>query len=443
MKIRWNIYLCNRFFYLISGITAAFAVCFAFPVWLPVVQAGLVFILALTLTDVLLLFRKRKGLEAKRLLPRIFSLGSQNHVRIEILNDSGIALFMNVVDEIPVQFQNRNFSIKFMLSSSARKVLDYTLRPLSRGEYQFQDINIYTRTILRLAERKHIIPASQKVPVYPSVIEMKNFELKALSRISNFHGIKKLRRLGQSYEFEQIKNYVMGDDYRSINWKATSRKAELMVNQFEEERAQQIYSVLDTSRSMKMPFGGLSLLDYAINTSLVISNIAISKQDRTGLLAFSDKIDTIIKADKGKGHLKKILEGLYKQEESSLETNYELLYLAVRNTVRGRSLLFLYTNFESYFALERALPIIRKLNKIHLLVVVFFENTEVAEYSTAASKNVEEIYLRTIAQKYVSEKKQIVSELRQYGIQAILTRPEDLSINTVNKYLELKSRGMI
>jgi uncharacterized protein (DUF58 family) len=264
-----------------------------------------------------------------------------------------------------------------------------------------------------------------------------------LSRISNFHGIKKFRRLGQSYEFEQIRNYVMGDDYRSINWKATSRKAEIMVNQFEEEKAQQVYSLIDCSRSMHMPFNGLSLLDYSVNTALVISNIALNKQDKTGLLTFSDKIDTVIRADKGKGHLRKILEGLYKLQERPLEANYELLYLAVRNSIRGRSLLFLYTNFESYFALERALPIIRRINKIHLLVVVFFENSEVADYSASESKNVEEIYLHTIAQKSVSEKRQIISELRQYGIQAILTRPEDLSINTVNKYLELKSRGMI
>jgi uncharacterized protein (DUF58 family) len=443
MRIRWNIYLCNRFFYLLTGVIGAFALCFAFPFLFPVVQTILVFVLAITLTDVLLLFRKRKAITAKRILPKLFSLGSINHVRIELINTSGISLSLVLVDEIPAQFQNRNFALRFSLAGGEHKSIDYTLRPLSRGEYHFQDINVYARTILRLAERRCTIACKQTVPVYPSIIEMKTFELKALSRISNFHGIKKLRRLGQSYEFEQIKNYVMGDDYRSINWKATSRKAELMVNQFEEEKAQQIYTVVDTSRSMHMPFRGLSLLDYSINASLVISNIALNKQDKTGLLSFSDKIESVIRADKGKGHLRKILESLYKQKESNLEANYELLYLAIRNSIKGRSLLFLYTNFESYFALERALPILRRLNKVHLLVVVFFENSEVLDYSMQPSRNVEEIYLHTIAQKYVYEKKQIVSELRQYGIQAILTRPEDLSIHTVNKYLELKSRGMI
>ena len=99
-----------------------------------------------------------------------------------------------------------------------------------------------------------------------------------------------MRRIGHSYEFEQIKNYVRGDDYRSINWKATSRRGHLMVNQYEDERAQQVYNIIDKSRSMKMPFNGMSLLDYAINTSLVISNVALQKHDRAGLMTFSDKM---------------------------------------------------------------------------------------------------------------------------------------------------------
>jgi uncharacterized protein (DUF58 family) len=103
----------------------------------------------------------------------------------------------------------------------------------------------------------------------------------------------------------------------------------------------------------------------------------------------------------------------------------------------------LFTNFESLFAAERVLPILRRINNLHLLVVVFFENTEIMEYSEKEVNDVEGIYFQTIAQKFVSEKQQIVQKLRQYGIQAILTSPNELSINTINKYLELKSRGLI
>ena len=103
----------------------------------------------------------------------------------------------------------------------------------------------------------------------------------------------------------------------------------------------------------------------------------------------------------------------------------------------------LFTNFESSYALERALPILRRINNVHLLVVVFFDNTEIREFSTKAAETTRHIYLQTVAQKFTLEKEQMVQKLKQFGIQAVLTAPEDLSLNTVNKYLELKSRGLI
>ena len=194
---------------------------------------------------------------------------------------------------------------------------------------------------------------------------------------------------------------------------------------------------------MRMPFGGMSLLDYAINTSLVISNIALRKQDKAGLITFSDKMDTILPAERNRMQLRKILELLYKQKENQHEANFELMYTTVRNTVKGRSLLFLYTNFESQYAMERVLPILRKLNRLHLLVVVFFENTEIEEFGKQQTESIRDIYVQTIAQKYSAEKHQIIQQLRQYGIQSILTDPKELYVQTINKYLELKARGMI
>jgi uncharacterized protein (DUF58 family) len=272
---------------------------------------------------------------------------------------------------------------------------------------------------------------------------MRQYELKVFNKLNLTEGIKKVRRLGHSTEFEQIKSYVQGDDYRSINWKATSRKNEIMVNQYEDEKAQQVYCIIDKSRSMRMPFGGMTLLDYAINSTLVILNIALRKSDRAGLITFSDKLGTRIGAERTPVQMRKIQDALYKQKTKFNEANYELLYYGVRQVVKGRSLLLLFTNFESTYALQRVLPILRRINSQHLLVVVFFENSELAETSEMETKDVKSIYLKTIAQKMVHEKKAIAEELRKHAIQTILTTPENLSVDTINKYLELKSRGLI
>lgn len=420
-----------------------FVASFWMPSLFPAAQALFVLALALVLLDLLLLFNRRVAVRCERKPPRIFNLGEPNTVRLELENQSGLQLSIHLIDELPFQFQERHFGLNLRLKPGEAAALEYELRPLARGEYSFGATHAFLSTLLGLVERRYLTDQPMSVPVYPSVLQMKQFELRAFDRVTHHKGIKKLRRIGHSYEFDQIKNYVRGDDYRSINWKATGRRAALMVNQYEDERAQQVYSIIDKSRAMRMPFEGLSLMDYAINTSLVISNIALQKYDRAGLITFSDKIGATVKADSKGTQLSKILAALYKEEERPMEANYELLYYAARKLINGRSLLLLYTNFESMYALERALPILRRINTFHLLVVIFFENTEIRALAESEAKTLEDIYHQTIARKFLTEKSSMVQKLRQYGIQAVLTRPADLSVNTVNKYLELKSRGLI
>lgn len=438
-----NLFLSNRFFFVMSAVIALFVLSFPFDFLFPIAQTALVIALAVSITDIYLLFNASIQLKIRRYLPKVFSLGDENRVQIIIENLSTLKLNLTVIDELPVQFQRRDFEARLKLPPNGEKKISYQLRPLQRGAYQFGDINVFLSSFLGLVQRRYQHHFPMEVPVYPSILQMKQFELKALNRISHSHGIKKIRRLGHSYEFEQIKNYVQGDDFRSINWKASSRRGAFMVNQYQDERAQQVYNIIDKGRAMKMPFDGLSLIDYAINTTLVISNVALQKYDRAGLISFSDKIGSTIKAERKAHQLNKILAALYKEQERNMESNFELLYYSARKLIKGRSLLFLYTNFESIYAMERVLPILRRINNLHLLVVIFFENTEVKDYAKEEVTTTEEIYHQTIAQKFIAEKVQMVQTLKQYGIQAILTRPDELSVNTINKYLELKSRGLI
>ncbi|MFZ2900600.1 MAG: DUF58 domain-containing protein [Saprospiraceae bacterium] len=443
LKIIRNTYLPNRFFLLFGAVAVVFALGFPFPFLFYIGLGLFITSLALVLADGMLLFHPRVRLEASRRLPKVLSLGDPNPVRLELHNPSGRDLNVSLIDELPVEFQIRDFERDVRLRQGERLAVSYELTPNRRGAYDFGDIRLFLRTSLGLVQRHIRIPQPATVPVFPSVIQMKKYSLKAFDKVTSLQGIKKIRRIGHSYEFEQIKEYIRGDDYRSINWKATSRKGGLMVNQYEDERAQQVYCLIDKSRVMRLPFHGLSLMDYAINTSLVMSNIALQKHDKAGLLTFSDKIGSVLKADRKGDQMNKLLTALYNEKERPVEANYELLYEAVSRLIKGRSLLLLFTNFESSFALERVLPVLRRINLQHLLVVVFFENTEIRDYAYQEVKDLEGIYTQTMAQKFVAEKGQMVQKLRQYGIQAMLTRPEDLSVNTINKYLELKARGLI
>jgi uncharacterized protein (DUF58 family) len=438
-----SLFLTNRFFSLFGVLVLLFVLAFPFPILFVPAQALLVLALALVLTDALLLFRNAPLLKATRRLPKVLSLGDNAEIVLETKNSSALSLQLTVIEELPVQLQLRDFKLKLSLQAGERKTSHYAIRPTTRGEYEFGNINYYASTLLGLLERRMIIPASARVPVYPSIIQMRKLELGAFQPTMGESGIKRLRRLGHSYEFEHIKSYVRGDDYRSINWKASSRRGTLMVNQYQDERSQQVYCLIDKSRTMKLPFEGLSLMDHAINASLVMSNLALKKHDKAGLLTFSDKIGAVIKADRKANQLHQILHALYKEKENPLEVNFELAFYAIKKFIKRRSLLLLFTNFESTYALDRVLPILRKLSRAHLLVVVLFRNTEVEDFTHQDCTTIEEIYQQTVARQFIAEKEQMVQKLKQFGIQAILTRPDELAINSVNKYLELKAKGLI
>jgi uncharacterized protein (DUF58 family) len=111
--------------------------------------------------------------------------------------------------------------------------------------------------------------------------------------------------------------------------------------------------------------------------------------------------------------------------------------------VKSRSLLVLFTNFETEFSMRRAIPMLRKLNQKHVLVVVFFQNSELQELAYTPATNIKEVYQATVAERMISVKSRIAQELNKNGIQTVLTLPEELSVNTINKYLELKAKGAI
>jgi uncharacterized protein (DUF58 family) len=435
-----SFYLGRRFWYIAMGIVLLMAMGFFLPVLLQLGKIGLLLLLLSVFTDVLLLYARKNAFNAYRVMANRFSNGDDNKVELHFQNNYTFPAQLRVIDELPVQFQQRNWYRQLNVAAGDVGMLTYTLRPVQRGEYVFYNLNVFVKSLLGIVIRRFSFPVQQTVMVYPSFVQMKRHSLISTNSQSAETGSKRLRKLGHSMEFEQIKDYVPGDDYRTVNWKASARKAQLMVNTFVDEKSQQVYCLIDKSRTMKMPFDGMALLDYAINASLVLSNIAIQKQDRAGLVTFAEKVDTFIPADRKHTQMEAMLESLYSQQTHFFDADYEALYAQIRNKIKQRSLLLLFTNFESLYALQRQLPYLRKMAHHHLLMVVFFENTEIKQLITTNAATTEEIYIQTIAEKQAYEKRQLVKELQKYGILSILTTPEGLTVNTINKYLEVKSR---
>ncbi len=441
MKLK-KLYIEQNFFYALITIVIMYAFSYLFPALLSVTTIILLTLFGFAVFDILILFFTKTGVHAKRVLPEKFSNGDDNPIEIYLKNHYTFPLFTKIIDEIPNQFQKRDFLIQQKIKASSTKEFKYELRPTERGEYWFGNLIVYVQSPLRLISRRFNFEDKAMVMTYPSFMQLKKFDLMAMA-YRNEYGIKKIRKIGQTMEFEQIKEYVLGDDIRTINWKATAKRNQLMINQFQDEKSQPIYSIIDKGRVMKMPFKELSLLDYAINATLVMSNITIKKHDKAGMLCFSKKVENRVVAERRSNQMNLILETLYNVKTDFKESDFSRLYADLKRNIKQRSLLFLYTNFETLDGLDRQLAYLQAIAKNHVLVVIFFINTELEDLLDKKTETTQDIYQKTIAEKFMYEKRLIVKELKRRGVYSILTKPNNLTVDVINKYLEFKAKGVI
>jgi len=438
-----SLYIHDRFYYYLSTIVGLFLLSYFIPNLFDITVLLLVLFGVLLLVDAGVLFRYKSGLVGKRLLPEKFSNSDENKVPIELVNAYPFLIYVKLIDELPFQFQKRDFQWHAKIPVHTTYEYVYSVRPVERGEYHFGRLHLFASSPLRILSKRYSVDQQQTVAVYPSYIQMRKYEFLAFGNKLNAAGLKKIRRLGHTMEFEQIKNYIPGDDVRTINWKATAKTGSLMINQFQDEKSQPIYSIIDTSRAMKMPFEGLKLLDYAINSALAFSNIALIKGDKAGLVAFSKQVDTLVAATNKRIHINVLNEALYAISTAFTDADFGLLYATVKRKITHRSLLLLYTNFEHLSSLERQIPYLKALAKQHLLVTIFFENTQLTELTESPATDLQQIYHKAVAEKFVYEKQLMVKELERHGIHTILTQPSQLSVNVINTYLAFKAKGLV
>lgn len=438
-----SLFLTNRFFLALALLVLIAILCFIFSHLFFLLQLATLLFIILLIIDCVALYRVKDGIRALRTVPDRLSNGDENPIAITVTSSYGFSLHATIVEEVPFQFQVRNMIFNTELNPDAAETFNYSLKPTKRGAYQFGRINVFVSSKLFLIQRRYIEAKEQTAAVYPAFLEVNKFDLMAISNQLANIGAKRIRRIGNATEFEHIKSYVIGDDPRTINYKATARTNDLMVNTYTEERSQTVYCLIDKGRTMQMPFNQLTLLDYAINSSLLLSTTALRKGDKAGLITFSSTIDDILPASERRIQRSRLMETLYRQETDFKDADYSNLFITVKRCVKQRSLLVLFTNFETLSALRRQLPYLKLLAKDHLLIVAFFLNTEIDKVLDTRVDNEEDYFRKSVAEKMHSDKILIVKELNRHGIQTILTAPENLSVLSINKYLEIKTRSLI
>ena len=408
----------SRKFYIFFALAVIVTGCgYVFP---PLYIVGVAMVIVLVLaasTDALVMVSRGSVHAVRRADPR-FSNGDRNKVEIQLSSTYPFGVQVEVVDEIPAIFQLRDLSRHVKLKAGGTGKVRYMLVPKERGEFEFGVIQLFAKSPLGLVSRRIRSGERQTIKVYPSFLRLSHYEI-ATMRSNTEAGNKKIRKAGNDTEFAQIRDYMPDDDYRKINWKASARRNQLMVNVYEEEKAQHVYSIIDTGRVMQQSFEGMSLLDHSVNAALVLSHIALKKDDNVGVATFSNKPGAFLPANHNANQISLILENLTK-----------------------RSLIILYTNFFSINALNRQLAYLQQINKRHRLLVVFFEDNEQNAYIHTQADSREEYFRHVIAEKYASDRRTIITLLQQHGIMSVLTEPKRLTTDVINKYIDIKSRNL-
>ncbi len=378
-----------------------------------------------------------------RSVPSRLSLGEREKVELRVRNFGRAPARILVTDTVPQAFEAEGLPAEVLVGAKEEATLTYYVTPGARGRFQFGDLYARVEQAPGLAVRQLSLSAPEEVRIYPDLREVTRYELMARrSRLGEF-GIHRSRMVGRGTEFERIRDYTPDDEYRQIDWKATARRHRPMTRVYEVEKSQNVFLVLDAGRMMAGRVGKLAKLDYAVNAALMLAHVALKAGDRVGLMIVSDSVDAYLPLGKSPGHFKQCLELLYGVEARLCHVDYRGALEQIAQRCKRRSLVVFFTDLVDEDTSADLVTYLRLLRPVHLPLCVTLQDEQVLATSRRPSEMAEQMYERTVAIDLLNERRRILDSLHKLGAVVLDTSPDELSMNLVNRYLELKYRQLL
>jgi uncharacterized protein (DUF58 family) len=398
-------------------------------------------ILVLSVVDYTLTF-KGGEIQGERICPRHFSIGTENSIGILLKNTLPSSRRVRARDQTPLEWAAAPV-LKAVIPGRSSLNLDYPVVPPERGEYGFGDLFIRVEGPLGLISRSMKVITPEEVRVYPGLQPLRCADLATYRRVAHQWGLRPTRWRGEGREFESLREYVEGDDPRKIHWKATARFDRPIVQQYQTEKNQIVMILLDVGRLMSAVSEGKTKLDYALEAALHLAHTALVGGDQAGILAFADRVISFIPPKKTVEQLQFILEGTLSLRPVLVEPQYEQAILWVRSRVRRRSLVVIYTDLLDEVASENLLSAVSLLRPLHLPLCVAIRESEWDELLKDPPTKVQGVYERAVLQELLHQRSKALGGLVQKGALAMDLPPSKLSIGTMERYLEVKRRGLL
>lgn len=385
---------------------------------------------------------KEELIAIERLGTESLSIYEKEPILISVYNKSDYKLNMELIDEIPdFHFKCDSKLMKTQIPPHEKQKLQYFVIPTKRGAYSFQSIHVKFRGRFGLCTKQFMLKLPREYKVYPNLKNLRKYRLSICNNRQFKQGQRSIKMLGRGTSFESLREYVPGDEYRKINWPATARGNKPIINQYEPEKNQHVHIMIDTGRPMGYTVRGHRKLDLAVNTALVLSDIVNQNGDKSALLLFNTEVNNMIMPGKGAGHRNKLLEALYHIESNKQTSNYEDAFYYFKKKERHRSIVFLFTDFDTLEEAEDILKVLPMISKNNLVVLILIRNEKLENISELNVKNTEDLFRKGVSIELLEERRKIISILNKRGVLCIECEAEKLEYTAINKYIQVKNKS--
>lgn len=381
-------------------------------------------------------------LEVERLGDENLSIYEKETISISVYNKNDYEVYVELKDEIPdLYFKTFQKVMRGKIKPHEKRTFSYVVEPKKRGAFSFNNVYVKYEGKLKLCMKIFKLNLQKEYKVYPNVKNLRKYRLTLTNNRHLREGQRNLKMLGRGTSFESLREYVAGDEYRKINWKATSRRERPIINQYEPEKNQHVHIFVDSGRPMSYTVRGNRKLDLAINTALVLSDVINQNGDKSALLVFNTEVNNMIAAGKGAGHRNQILEALYHIQSTNLTSNYDEAFYHFKKNERHRSIIFLFTDFETVEEAENMLKVLPVISKNNLVVIILIRNESIEKIATSNITNTDELFNKGVALELIEDRKKIISLLNRRGVFCVECEAEKLELTAVNKYIQVKNKN--
>ncbi|MGM0370749.1 MAG: DUF58 domain-containing protein, partial [Bacillota bacterium] len=336
-------------------------------------------------------------------------------------------------------FQTEDELITCQLDARGEETVSYSLTATKRGSFTFANLYIKFKGRIGLCTKSFKEELEREIKVYPSRKNIAKYRLMMINDQFQNQGRRNIRRLGRGNSFESLREYVSGDEYKKMNWKATARLNKPIVNQYQPEKNQHVYIFIDTGRPMSYELKGKRKLDLAINTAVALADIVNQKGDQVAALSFNTSVENMVLPGKGAGHRNKILDALYDIEATTDTSNYQEAFQKFKKNERHHSIIFLFTDFATEEEARNILKLLPQISKNNIVVVVLLEDEKLEQAARTEANSDYQLYTKGVALELLTERQKIIKLLNRHGVFCIESPAEELDYQTINQYIEIKN----